>query len=731
MGVEPYLLASSLEGVLAQRLVRTICPSCKEPHRPEPQILQRIGNLPGNGNAGEFYLGKGCRHCRQTGYSGRVGIFELLRITPTVRQAITRRATAGEIAAVAPADHQPMRQDGYHKACEGVTTLEEVLRVTQDTQTEEALTDAATPQAQDAADDDKPMSDFTYSALDEAGQAVSGEIEAPERGQAIATLAQRKVFVTVITERQAQASHAAGHPVVGLFHRRRVPPRARAAMLGQLATALKAGLPLLSGLRVVEQQTEGSALRNLVADLAQRVQAGESMSDAMAAHPDTFKRLEVSMVRVGEAAGLLDQVMGYLAEFAERNVNVRQKIRSAATYPAFVLGLAVVSVIIIITVILPRVIGVVTENVGSATLPAPTRVLLWLSDSLKAYGWLLVIAIVAGVAAFRRWLTRPGVRLAFDAFKLKVPVLGTAIRRVAVGRFARTLGTLSKSGIQIIEALTVLRDTLGNEALARRIDEVTAGIAQGQSIAEPLRKTGEFPPLLIQVIAMGERTGRLDELLLQTAQAYEKETDAAVQRVMTVLPAVLIVLLALVVAFVLTSVLLPVLEMRGRAFLTRWQEWRFPAYKLGFSGAYGSHRQVSAVKYAGGRRDQPKFICDRKRIIVATVEVRPPLVMRRDYNYVPFSPVWLGGQRVRRRMSVLSVEIWRRFIGIADRPYRIRSLSETACLRRRGTSPHKGNAPSPPERGQTYALYFVLFLLSCLVSDSIISSASGRSASRR
>ncbi|KKL07702.1 hypothetical protein LCGC14_2583350, partial [marine sediment metagenome] len=195
-------------------------------------------------------------------------------------------------------------------------------------------------------------------------------------------------------------------------------------------------------------------------------------------------------------------------------------------------------------------------------LPAPTRILLGLSNALRSYWWAFTAVIVAGVWGFRSWLARPAGRLAFDTFKLRIPVLGTALRRLAVGRFARTLGTLSQSGIHIIEALGVLRDTLGNEALARKIDQVAAEIAQGESIAEPLRKSGQFPPLLIQVIAMGERTGRLDELLLQTADAYEKETAAALQRVMTILPAALVVLLALVVVFILAAVLLPIIDMQ-------------------------------------------------------------------------------------------------------------------------------------------------------------------------
>ena len=183
------------------------------------------------------------------------------------------------------------------------------------------------------------------------------------------------------------------------------------------------------------------------------------------------------------------------------------------------------------------------------------------SHFLLGYWWAVLLAIAGGVAAFRWWVSRPSGRFVFDRFLLRIPVVGTALRRVAVARFARTLGTLAKSGIGILESLRVLRDTLGNEALARELDKVAAGITQGRSIAEPLRQTGQFPPLLIQVIAMGERTGRLDEMLLQTAEAYERETAAAIQRVMTVVPAVFIVLLALVVGFVLVAILLPIVNM--------------------------------------------------------------------------------------------------------------------------------------------------------------------------
>lgn len=405
------------------------------------------------------------------------------------------------------------------------------------------------------------MPEFSYSAVDGDGRAVNGEIVAADRRSAIASLAGRGVFVTDIADDAARAAPARAEQPAGwrLPGRRRLKLRVKAGMLRQLATALQAGLPLLSGLRALQDQADTAAFREVVADLADRVQAGDSLSQAMQARGREFSRLEISMVQVGETAGLLDRVMGHLSEFAERDVDIREKIHSAAVYPAFVFVLACVSVVIILAVIVPRVLGAVGDTVTA--LPWPTAVLMGVSHVIVYYGWLIAIVLVLAIWGFRAWLARPEGRLAFDRFKLRVPVLGTALRKVAVARFARTLGTLSRSGIQILEALRVLRDTLGNEALAQKVDEAAAGVRQGQSIAEPLRQTGEFPPLLIQVIAMGEQTGKLDELLLRTAEAYEKETSAAVQRAMSILPAVFIVLIALVVLFVLAAVLLPIIEM--------------------------------------------------------------------------------------------------------------------------------------------------------------------------
>ena len=402
------------------------------------------------------------------------------------------------------------------------------------------------------------MPEFRYKALTQDSQSVTGVVDALNRAAAITSLAQQGNYVLDI-EQSAAESDAGG--LISLRRRAaRVSPRAKLAMLRQLAVALESGLTLLTALRVVHQQSENVPVKQLTHDLCERVQAGESLSQAMKTNARHFSPLEVSMVRVGETAGVLDEVMTSLAEFAERDMDIREKLRSASTYPLIVLGLGAISIVVILTFILPRIMAAVTDT--NSILPWPTRTLLGISDFLTSpIGWLSFVALLLAGWMARQWMQRPQGRLAVDRFKLRVPLLGTAIRRVAVARFARTLGTLTKSGIHIVEAMQVIRGTLGNEELAQQIDKVTRDIAQGQSIAEPLRQTGQFPPLLIQVIAMGERTGKLDELLLHTANSYDKETAVTLQRLMTVIPVLFILGLAVVVIFILAAVLLPIVNM--------------------------------------------------------------------------------------------------------------------------------------------------------------------------
>lgn len=405
------------------------------------------------------------------------------------------------------------------------------------------------------------MPDFAYKALTSRGTASEGRIEAASRAAAVQLLSQRGEFVLEMDE------HVAGVAVARAsggwtLSRSRITPRQRLALLRQLSVALDAGLTLVVALKVVADQADTPSLRALATELIEEVRRGEALSDAMrtAGSGRVFSTMQVSMVRAGETAGALEEVMASLTKFAERDLAVREKLRSAAIYPVLVLALALVSIVIILTFILPSIMSSL-EDTG-ADLPLPTVILMQASDTLRSpWGLVLLAALVGGGIAFWRWRKTAAGRLALDGWKLRLPVLGVALRKVAVARFARVLGTLSAAGIGIVESMRIVRDTLGNEVLAQRIDHAAEEIVRGRSIAEPLGEDGMFPPLLVQVVAMGERTGKLDVLLTQLADTYEQETEVALGRVMSVLPAVLILGLAILVAFILAAALLPIVNM--------------------------------------------------------------------------------------------------------------------------------------------------------------------------
>ncbi|MHC4464106.1 MAG: type II secretion system F family protein [Planctomycetota bacterium] len=335
------------------------------------------------------------------------------------------------------------------------------------------------------------------------------------------------------------------------------------AVTNQLSTALRAGLPLLNGLQIIGDQQHKPVMKGLLAELAKSVSSGQSLSESMSVHEEIFSPLYLSMIRVGETGGILEQTSTQLAEILSRDEKVKTNMKNASAYPIFVLGLGLASVVVIITWILPQILNTISG--GLAMLPWPTQVLIRISAFTRGMlttfqGWLFIAAVVAGLYYLRRWMKTAG-KIKWDALKLRLPVLGSVLRTIAVGRFARTLGALTKGGVTILEALGVVRDTLGNELLAREIDGVAEKVKAGTSLAGPLETSGYFPPLLVQIVSIGEQTGRLDELLLNAADTFDDEADAAITRFMAIFPAVLILILALVIAFIIAATLLPIVVM--------------------------------------------------------------------------------------------------------------------------------------------------------------------------
>jgi len=315
----------------------------------------------------------------------------------------------------------------------------------------------------------------------------------------------------------------------------------------------------------IRDQQHKEAMRELVDELAESVSSGQSLSEAMSEHPNVFGALYTSMVRVGETGGILEQTTTQLSQILSRDEKVKTNMKNASAYPVFVLALGLVSAIIVITWILPTVLKTISGGID--VLPLPTRILMSTSTFIKSYGWLVLAAGLLGVYVLRRWVRSEG-RLTWDTLKLKVPVLGSVLRSIAVGRFTRTLGALTKGGVTILEALVVVRDTLGNELLAREIDDVAEAVKAGSTLAEPLGSSDAFPPLLVQIVSIGEQTGKLDEMLLNAADTFDAEADSAIARFIAIFPAVLILLLALLIGFIIAATLLPIvmMELGGGAF---------------------------------------------------------------------------------------------------------------------------------------------------------------------
>jgi type II secretory pathway component PulF len=396
---------------------------------------------------------------------------------------------------------------------------------------------------------------------------VTGTIEAADHRSAVSSLSAKGQFVvelaeeSIASEGTAESESKSEIDVKSMlqFGSGRIKSKDILAFTNQLTAALRAGLPLLNGLEIIRDQQHKPVMKKLIGDLAAAVRSGQSFSEALAERGDIFRPLYVSMVRVGETGGMLDSTMGQVIGLLERDEKIKTSLKNASAYPIFVLSVGMISVIIILVWVLPKIMGIIGTEV--AVLPWPTRMLLSISRFLKMYGWLTGIALAAGIFYFRKWARGKG-RLQWDTFKLRIPVMGTVLRTIAVGRLARTLGSLTKGGVTILESLGVVRDTLGNELLGREIDNAAEKVKSGSSLAGPLEVSGYFPPLLVQIISIGEQTGQIDSLLLNAAETFDEEADSAINSFLAIFPAILILILAMIIGFIILSVLMPLVMMQ-------------------------------------------------------------------------------------------------------------------------------------------------------------------------
>ncbi len=397
---------------------------------------------------------------------------------------------------------------------------------------------------------------FVYRVRDRSGQTVEGELEA-ENATLVAGKLRSMGYTPVSIEKRGGAGLTADFTIPGLGGR--VKLKDVAVFSRQFATMINSGLSLLRSLAILAEQTENKKLAAIVGEVRIDVEKGSSLSAALARHPKAFGQLYVAMVRSGEASGALDSVLVRLAETIEKQVELRRKIKSAMTYPVvvFILVLMIASAMLIF--IVPQFKSMYKDLGGK--LPALTAYLITLSDIVRTFFPFFILGAGIGAWGFRRWIKTPGGRAKWDAFKLRVPVFGSLVRKTALSRFSRTLAALTRSGVPILESLEIVGQTSGNNVVAVALDDVQRAVKGGDSLARPLESHEIFPPMVVQMMAVGEETGALDEMLDKIADFYDQEVEATVDALTSLIEPLLICFMGGIVGGMIIALYMPMFNI--------------------------------------------------------------------------------------------------------------------------------------------------------------------------
>ncbi len=404
------------------------------------------------------------------------------------------------------------------------------------------------------------MTSFRYEAVEASGASVQGVIDAEDRKAALQLLGRRGLFPSNLEISAAKAS-AAGSETQAAVERTggRVRRKDITAFTREMSALLTAAIPIPQALDGLSEEEENPAMRAVVRQLSESVRKGASFSAALDEHPRLFSKLYTSMVRVGEEAGALQKVMSDLTDLLEHEDEVRSEVTMAVAYPIFVVVFGLITVAILLAFVLPRITGMLKDMLPS--LPLPTVILLAVSDFFSHYWYWVLIGIVAAGFGIRKYvLSEQGAEM-WDTWKLRLPLMGTVFKSAALSRFARTLGTLVKSGVSLLPSLKIVENTIGNRVLARQVASVAEETRGGNSLAAPLRKLGIFPRTVVQMIEVGEETGRLDEMLLKVAVIEERHMRTHTKTLISLLAPILILVIGAIVGFIVIAILLPIFRM--------------------------------------------------------------------------------------------------------------------------------------------------------------------------
>ncbi len=416
------------------------------------------------------------------------------------------------------------------------------------------------------------MPKFHYIALDQNGQETAGDLDAASESDAINQLRQSGLYPTSVAaegqgqaaaiKKRASSSSKGKTKVVKVGANAKVKSKSLMIFTRQLATLIDSGLPLLRGLTVLGRQEPNLVMKGTINTLADNVQTGSTFSESLQQYPRIFNKLYINMVKAGELGGVLELVLNRLAEYQEKAQKLKNKIVAAMVYPIIVMCIAAAIMVFLMMVIVPRFESIFEDMLGSKDkLPELTKWVIGFSRNMFEYKWLLLGTLLGSIVGWRMLAATKGGRRWIDRMKLKLPLFGDVQRKTAISRFTRTLGTLVTSGVPILQALNITRDTAGNTIVSDAITKVHDAVKEGESMVAPLESSGVFPPMVISMVDVGEETGQLPEMLLKIADVYEDEVDNSVSALTSMLEPLMIVVLALVVGVIVMALFLPLIDV--------------------------------------------------------------------------------------------------------------------------------------------------------------------------
>ena len=418
------------------------------------------------------------------------------------------------------------------------------------------------------------MARFKFTALDSKGKEVHGEIEADSQSVAMARIKEKQYFPTKIEELAAGAAAPAQRKAAAKggmnmeiklpkFMRGGVKTKQLTTFTRQLSTLVNAGLPLMRAMRVLQRQEKNVALREAVAQMAESIESGSTFAEALAAHPKIFDRLFVNMVKAGEVGGVLDVVLARLAEFQEKAEKIKGKVKSAMTYPVVVLVMALSILTFLMMFIVPKFADIFADLMGGKGMPVLTQFVMNASDTM-VHRFPVVIAVIVALVVIIKLLAKTNKgRIMLDQFKLHAPVFGTLISKNSISRFTRTLGTLMAAGVPVLQALNIVKETVGNEVISKAVATIHDAVKEGENMAPPIASSKVFPPMVVSMVEVGEETGALPDMLMKIADSYDDDVDNAVAAMTSIIEPLLIIFLAVVVGTIVIALFMPLVSIIG------------------------------------------------------------------------------------------------------------------------------------------------------------------------